>query len=69
MNATLDSMVDAAGEFHAVHLLLTEGEPKKLAHDPEWWMADIETRATEVGSVLEGILHESHGIPRWGLNE
>ena len=69
MNPMPQNTVGAAGEIHAVHLLLTEGDVKRMAHDPEQVMADIQIRATEIGSVLEAILHEPHGQPRWGLNE
>jgi len=56
-----------------VHLMLTEGEaglmPKDLGRLTERLMEEIRLRATLVGPVLEGILREPHGQPRWGLNE
>jgi hypothetical protein len=52
-----------------VHLLLTEGEVKMMAENPEKVIEQIRVRAEQVSSVLEGILLEPHGQPRWGLNE
>ena len=40
-----------------------------MAEDPEQVMEEMWVRATQVSSVLENILHEPHGVPRWGLNE
>lgn len=53
----------------ALHLLLTEGEVKITAEMPEKVMEEIHARAEQVGSVLENILLEPHGHPRWGLND
>ena len=53
----------------AVHLLLTMDEAGWQPQDPERMMEELHLRATQVGSLLEGILHEPHGQPRWGLNE
>ncbi|HAO79886.1 MAG TPA: hypothetical protein DCQ92_13110 [Verrucomicrobia subdivision 3 bacterium] len=52
-----------------VHLMLTEGEAGLMPKDLERLMEEIRLRATLVGPVLEGILREPHGQPRWGLNE
>lgn len=54
---------------NAVHLLLTEGDVKLMAENPERVMEDIETRATVMSSVLADILLEPHGRTDWGLNE
>jgi hypothetical protein len=32
-------------------------------------MEEMWVRATQVSSVLENILREPHGVPRWGINE
>jgi hypothetical protein len=32
-------------------------------------MKEIHARAEQVSAVLEGILSETHGHVRWGLNE
>jgi hypothetical protein len=50
-------------------LLLTEGEMKLMAENPEQVMEEIRVRAEQVSSVLQDILHEPHGVPRWGINE
>ena len=54
---------------NVVHLLLNADDVKLMAEDPEQVMAAMRLRATQVGSVLESILREPHGEPRWGLNE
>lgn len=55
------------------HLTVTEGGAGLRPDDPgkltERLMEEINQRATVVGPVLEAILHEQHGQPRWGLNE
>ena len=52
-----------------VHLLLTQGEIKLAVDNPEQVMEEIRLRAEQVGSILQGILLEPHGQPRWGINE
>ena len=63
------TVTGGADSTAAVHLLLTEGNVKMMAEDPEQVMEEIQLRATQVSSVLEDILLESHGRPDWGLNE
>ena len=53
----------------AVHLMLGQGDVKLMAENSELVMADLRQRAEQVGSVLNEILNEPHGEPRWGLNE
>jgi hypothetical protein len=67
-NTTKVSGGSAAGA-EVVHLLLTEGDVKLMAENPERVMEDIEARATVVSSVLADILMEPHGRTDWGLNE
>jgi hypothetical protein len=57
------------GSMEAVHLLLAEGDIKLMVENPEQVMEEIRLRATQVGSILEGILHEPHGRPDWGIND
>ena len=59
----------AGGAGSAVHLLITEQNVKLIVESPEQVMEEIELRATQVSSVLEGIFLEPHGQPRWGINE
>ena len=49
--------------------MLTEGDVRAMAENPEKAMEEIHLRATKMSQVLENILHESHGVPRWGINE
>ena len=64
----MQSLTQETGDVgQLVHVMLTqesiETENTKRA------MVEIELRATKVGSVLEGILHQTHGSTHWGLNE
>jgi len=63
------NVTGSADGVGAVHLLLQQGEGQWMAEDPEQVLADLQRRAEEVSSLLEGILLEPHGIPRWGINE
>lgn len=65
---TVDVSARSSG-VEAVHLMLTEGDVKLMAENPERVMQDIQERATVVGSVLAGILLEPQGRTDWGLNE
>jgi hypothetical protein len=51
------------------HLMITESHQIPVPEEWERVIREIQARATEVGPVLEGILHEPEGIQRWGLNE
>ena len=63
------SVTSATKGMGAVHLLLTEGDVKLMAENPERVMKEIELRATQVSSILEKILLEPHGRPDWGIND
>jgi len=69
MNPLQQTAGHTGGASSVVHLLITAGDVKKLAESPEQAMEEIWLRATQIGSVLEDILHEPHGQSRWGLNE
>jgi hypothetical protein len=60
---------NAGGTGSVVHLLIASDEAKKVVEDPELLMEEMWMRATQVSTVLEEILREPHGMPRWGLNE
>jgi hypothetical protein len=62
-------VISGAGGMESVHLLLTEGDVRMMADDPKRVMEELEARATQLSAVLEEILQEPHGEPRWGLNE
>jgi hypothetical protein len=67
---TQPQMANAASVKDCViHLMLKEGKTELAPAEPEQMMEEFRVRATQVGSVLEGILHEPHGQSRWGLNE
>jgi hypothetical protein len=55
------------GSSGAIHLLLTEGDVKLMAANPESVMEEIQARATLVSSVLKEILQEPH-VEQWELN-
>ena len=69
MTLARQSVTGGANDLAAVHLLLTEGEIKTMADNPEQVIEEIQVRATQVSSVLEGILLEPQGRPTWGINE
>jgi hypothetical protein len=50
-------------------LLLTDSDVQMMVENPEQVMEEIQVRATQVSSVLEGILLEQHGQSHWGINE
>jgi len=54
------------GNADAIHQLLTEGDVKLMAENPESVMKEIQVRATLVSSVLEEILQEPHD-EQWEL--
>ena len=60
---------NTGGAGTVVHLAVMAGDVKTMVEDPEKVMEEIWMRATQVSSVLENILQEPHGVPRWGLNE
>jgi hypothetical protein len=53
----------------AVHLLLTQGEIRVLAEDPQRMEEEFLLRATKMSQVLEEILRHSHRETHWGINE
>ncbi|HEY5041742.1 MAG TPA: hypothetical protein VIK53_07035 [Verrucomicrobiae bacterium] len=69
MNQVQHTTTGAGGAGGAVHLLVTEGDVRVMAEDPEQVMEEIELRATSVGPVLEAIFRESGNQSRWGINE
>jgi hypothetical protein len=69
VNPTQHTVSNTGGAVNLVPLLVRPEDVKMMAEDPEHVMEEMWLRATRVGSVLEDILHEPHGEPRWGLNE
>jgi hypothetical protein len=65
MNLEQHIHVDTNFPPDAVRLMLVEGKVKVAMREPEQVMEEIWTRATEIGSVLEGILHEPHSKGHW----
>lgn len=67
MNPILQPIHGQSDAGQLVHVMLAQEsidvESTKRA------IGEIELRATKVGSVLEGILHEARGATHWGLNE
>ena len=69
VNPVQQTVSQSGGTVSAIHLLVTADDVKMMAEDPEQVMEEMWLRATQVGSVLENILREPRGIPRWGINE
>ena len=56
--------VDLTRPPDAIRLMI-EGKVKVMMREPEQVIEEIRTRATEIGAVLEGILHEPHNEGHW----
>ncbi len=69
MNPVQQTMSNTGVADSVVVLTVRADEEKLTAEDPEQVMEEMWVRATQVSSVLENILLEPHGVPRWGLNE
>ena len=65
MNPAQRVISDTGGAVEAVHLLLTEGTAKSASQEAERVMEKIWLQATQLGPVLEGILHEAHSESHW----
>jgi hypothetical protein len=59
---------DLSGTENVLTMMVRK-DAKFMPEETNLAFEEIEMRATKVGSVLEGILHEAHGTSRWGLNE
>ena len=60
---------NTGGANSVVHLMVSGEDGKQTVEAPEQVMEEMWLRATQVSSVLENILREPHGVPRWGINE
>ncbi len=73
MNVKQDMADDTRKAGGRPHLILPEQDSGLFSGDPgkltERRMEEVSKRATVLGPVLEAILQEQHGQPRWGLNE
>jgi len=69
MNPVQQTVSNTGGADSVVHLTISADDVKMMAEDPERVMEEMWQRATQVSSVLENILREPHGVPRWGINE
>jgi hypothetical protein len=67
MNPILQPIHGQSDAGQLIHAMLAQESLE--AENTKRVISEIELRATKVGSVLEGILHEAHGSTRWGLNE
>ena len=60
----MKAMLNTTGQSHAlngvIHLTLNEEDMELAARKSEEVMEEIWSRATEIGSVLEGILQSPH---------
>jgi hypothetical protein len=69
MNPVQQTVSNTGVAESVVALTVRADDVKLMAEDPEQVMEEIWVRATQISSVLENILLEPHGVPRWGLNE
>ena len=52
-----------------VKLVMTESDIELVVGESERVREHIRMQATEIGPILEALLHDAHGQIRWGLNE
>lgn len=52
-----------------VRLEITEADIELAVEESEKMREQIRMQATEMGPILEALLHDAHGQIRWGLNE
>jgi hypothetical protein len=73
MNVKQDITSDTRKADAVPYLILLKPDGSLLTDDPgkltERRMQEMDRRATVLGPVMEAILREQHGQPRWGLNE
>lgn len=69
MNPAPQIMGAAGNPEPQVHLLITAGDVALMATNPEVAIEEIRVRATQMSSVLEAILRDTHGHIDWGINE
>ena len=62
MNAVEHTATSAAANHCVIHLLLPDGENGLMPRNSEEVMEQIRLRATFIGPVLEGILHDPHAL-------
>ena len=60
MNAVRNKMDDTAIRHTVIHVLVPDGKAELLPKSSEEVLEQIRLRATIVGPVLEGILHDPH---------
>jgi hypothetical protein len=69
MNPATQPSNSTMGASGRGQLEITEADIGLVVEDSEKMREQIRMQATEVGPVLEALLHDAHGQIRWGLNE
>ena len=69
MNPATQPPDSTAGPGEQVKLVMTESNLELVVEESEKVREHIHMQATEMGPILEALLHDSRGQIRWGLNE
>lgn len=69
MNPVTQLMNNTTGADGRVPVPMAETDAGLVAEESEKMRQQIRVQATEVGPILEALLHDAHGQIRWGLNE
>jgi hypothetical protein len=69
MNPASQPMNGTTGTGGQVQPEMMETDIKLVVEESEKMREQIRMQATEMGPILEALLHDAHGQIRWGLNE
>ncbi|MGB7768310.1 MAG: hypothetical protein WBN22_05580 [Verrucomicrobiia bacterium] len=69
MNPATQPKHSTAGAEERAQWEVMEMDIKLVVEESEKMREQIRMQATEIGPVLEALLHDAHGQIRWGLNE
>jgi hypothetical protein len=69
MNPATQPMKGTNGAGGLGQLEVTETEIQLVVEESEKMREQVCVQATEMGPILEALLHDAHGQIRWGLNE
>lgn len=69
MNPATKPLNDTNSPGGQVEMVMTETDIKLVVEESEKMREHIQAQATEIGPILEALLHDTGGRIRWGLNE
>lgn len=69
MNPAAKHLNDTNSPGGHVETVITETDIELVVEESEKMREHIQAQATEMGPILEALLHDTGGRIRWGLNE